>query len=226
MTMMARPSMRGARDDEAGEVRHLRLLARHHLRVVRLLSLRHARAVLRRAVLSARQRHRRPALGLRDLCRRLPHPAVRRARLRPHRRPRRPQIHLPHHHHGDGRRDLRGRPAADLQRDRLDRAVPAGGACACCRAWRSAASMAARRPMSPSMPARTSAASPRAWIQTTATLGFFLALLVIGLCRLYMDAGVVRRMGLAHPVPGLGHPARLLGLHPAAAERDRRSSRR
>ena len=29
-----------------------------------------------------------------------------------------------------------------------------------------------------------------AWIQTTATLGFFLALLVIGLCRVYMDAKV------------------------------------
>ena len=34
--------------------------------------------------------------------------------FRPHRRSRRPQIHLPRHHRGDGRRDLPGRPAAHL----------------------------------------------------------------------------------------------------------------
>ena len=38
------------------------------------------------------------------------------------------------------------------------------------------------------------------WIQTTATLGFFLALAVIGLCRVYMDAEGVRGLGLAHSV--------------------------
>ncbi len=37
-------------------------------------------------------------------------------RLRPHRRPRRPQVHVPDHDHDHGRRDLRGRPVADLQR--------------------------------------------------------------------------------------------------------------
>ena len=64
------------------------------------------------------------------------------------------------------------------------------------------------------------------WIQTTATLGFFLALLVIGICRTQHGRQGVRRMGLAHSVPGLARPAGLLGLHPAQAERDRRSSSR
>ena len=53
------------------------------------------------------------------------------------------------------------------------------------------------------------------WIQTTATLGFFLSLLVIGLCRVYMDAGDLRRLGLARAFPGLARAAGLLGLHPA-----------
>ena len=59
-----------------------------------------------------------------------------------------------------------------------------------------------------------------AWIQTTATLGFFLSLLVIGICRFSgdHDAGAVQLMGLAHSVPGLADPAGLLGLHPAEAE--------
>jgi MFS family permease len=38
-----------------------------------------------------------------------------------------------------------------------------------------------------------------AWIQTTATLGFFLALLVIGLCRVYMDAKVFADWGWRIP---------------------------
>src|SRR5436853_1084759 len=37
------------------------------------------------------------------------------------------------------------------------------------------------------------------FIQTTATLGFFLALLVIGLCRLYMDAKMVSEWGWRIP---------------------------
>ena len=37
------------------------------------------------------------------------------------------------------------------------------------------------------------------WIQTTATLGFFLALLVIGLCRVYMDAKVFADWGWRIP---------------------------
>ena len=38
-----------------------------------------------------------------------------------------------------------------------------------------------------------------AWIQTTATLGFFLALLVIGVCRVYMDAKVFADWGWRIP---------------------------
>src|SRR5207253_8348309 len=37
------------------------------------------------------------------------------------------------------------------------------------------------------------------WIQTTATLGFFLALLVIGACRIYMDAKVFAEWGWRIP---------------------------
>jgi MFS family permease len=38
-----------------------------------------------------------------------------------------------------------------------------------------------------------------AWIQTTATLGFFLALLIIGVCRVYMDAKVFADWGWRIP---------------------------
>ena len=108
--------------------RHLRLVARHRVRVVRLLSLRHAGAVLRGAVLPAGQRDRGAAVGLRHLRGRLPGAPVRRAGVRPHRRPGRPQVHLPGHHPGHGRLDLRGRPAADLRGGRLAGADPAGDA--------------------------------------------------------------------------------------------------
>ena len=46
------------------------------------------------------------------LRRRLPGPPVRRAGLRPDRRSRRPQIHLPRDDHGHGPLDLPGRPVA------------------------------------------------------------------------------------------------------------------
>jgi len=55
------------------------------------------------------------------------------------------------------------------------------------------------------------------WIQTTATLGFFLALLVIGVARVYMDAKAFCRMGLADSVLAFAHPARVLRLYPAQA---------
>ena len=57
------------------------------------------------------------------------------------------------------------------------------------------------------------------FIQTTATLGFFLALLVIGLCPLLHGRQDLRRLGLAHSVPGVADPAGVLGLHPAQAQR-------
>ena len=55
------------------------------------------------------------------------------------------------------------------------------------------------------------------WIQTTATVGLFLSLLVILGCR--CAGRGVRDLGLAHPVPPVDHPARDLRLHPAAAAR-------
>ena len=105
---------------------HLRLVARHGLRVVRLLPLRHAGAVLRRALLPPGQRHRGAAVGVRHLRRGLPGAAVRRPGLRAPGRPGRPQAHLPADHRGDGRLDLRGRAAADLRDDRHRRADPPG----------------------------------------------------------------------------------------------------
>ena len=122
--------------------------------------------------------------------------------------------------------DLPGRPAADLRRPSAGCAPVLLVTLRSCRAWRSAASMAARRPTSPSMRRTDERGYATSWIQTTATLGFFLALLVIGVCRIVDGRQGVRRMGLAHSVPGLADPAGVLGLYPAEAERDRRSSRR
>ena len=58
------------------------------------------------------------------------------------------------------------------------------------------------------------------WIQTTATLGLFLSLLVILFTRTWLRRGGLRRLGLAHSVPGLDRAARHLGLDPPAAEGD------
>ena len=64
------------------------------------------------------------------------------------------------------------------------------------------------------------------FIQTTATLGLFLSLLVILFTRTAHRRSRLRRLGLAHSVPGVGRPARHLGLDPAAARTNRRCSRR
>ena len=82
-----------------------------------------------------------------------------------------PQVHLPGHHPDHGPVDLRRRPAAQLRRDRHRRADHPDRACACCRAWRSAASTAARRPTSPSTRRTGKRGLYTCWIQTTATLG-------------------------------------------------------
>ena len=55
------------------------------------------------------------------------------------------------------------------------------------------------------------------WIQTTATLGLFMALLLILGIRTAMGEDRLRRLGLAHSVPALGDPARGLDLDPAEA---------
>ena len=76
------------------------------------------------------------------LCRRLRRPAIRRAVLRPPRRPDRPQVHLPDHHDPDGPRHVRHRPAAQLRRlghcrpDHADLPAPVPGSCARRRIWR------------------------------------------------------------------------------------------
>ena len=199
---------------------------RYGFRMVRLLSLRNVGAVLRSAVLPARQRHGRAALGLRHLRGRLPGAPVRRAAF--------------------GRiGDLVGRKYTFLVTilvmgaatfavgllptfadDRLAGAGSPGDLASAARASRSAASTAERRPTWPSTRGRNERGYATSFIQTTATLGFFLALLVIGVCARLHGCQDVRRMGLAHPVPGLAGPAGVLGLYPAQAQRDCRSSRR
>ena len=67
------------------------------------------------------------------------------------------------------------------------------------------------------------------WIQTTATLGLLLSLIIIMFTQIYVNANyrrghdgsrceahAVRRLGLAHSVPGLDRAARGLGLDPHA----------
>ena len=112
--------------------------------------------------------------------------------------------------------DLPGRPAADLRVDRLagadpaDVAAPAAGPRARRRIWRRG-----------DLRRRACAAGKRGyctcWIQTTATLGLFMALLVISAHAAPTWTRRLRRLGLAHSVPALGRPARLLGLDPAAS---------
>ena len=63
------------------------------------------------------------------------------------------------------------------------------------------------------------------FIQTTATLGFFVSLGVIGACRICPGRGGVPVVGMARPVPRLVRAARRVALHPAARCRSRRSSR-
>ena len=58
-----------------------------------------------------------------------------------------------------------------------------------------------------------------AWIQTTATLGLFLSLMVILGTRTADRRGGLRRLGLAHSVPGVHPAAGHLGLDPAVDER-------
>ena len=83
-------------------------------------------------------------------------------------------------------------------------ADPADRCCASCRASRSAASTAARRPTSPSMRRTGKRGFYTSWIQTTATLGLFMALLVILGIRTVHGRGGLHRLGLAHSVPALG----------------------
>ena len=165
----------------------------------------------------AGKRHGGVAVGLRDLRRGLPHPSVRRADLRPYRRPGRPQVHLPCHDHRDGRIDLPGRRAADLHRHRLARANPAGDAAAVPgpRARRRIRRRGDIRGRTlPAWRARLchelDSDHGHAWPSARADRHRIVP-------PVHGRQGV-RRVGLAPSVPRVNHPAGVLGLHPAAAE--------
>ena len=123
--------------------------------------------------------------------------------VRPARRPDRAQVHLPGHAAADGRGDVRRRRAAGLRDASASPHRSRWSCCGCCRGWRSAASTAASRPTSPSTRRTGKRGAYTGWIQTTATLGLLLALLVIVGVRSRARRGGVRRLGLAHPVPAV-----------------------
>ena len=55
------------------------------------------------------------------------------------------------------------------------------------------------------------------WIQTTATVGMLVALVIIGLCRYFMDAKDLLRLGLAHSILVLDSAPANLDLYPLEA---------
>ena len=87
----------------------IRVVARDRVRVVRLLHLRDARGLFRKAVLPAGQRDRGIPLEPGPLRRRVLGAPLRRPGVRPARRPRRPQVHVPDHDRRDGPVDGPGR---------------------------------------------------------------------------------------------------------------------
>ena len=150
----------------------------------------------------------------------LPGAAVRRAGVRPAGRSRRPQIHLPHHHPDHGCVDLPGRLPAELRHDRVHRAGGAHcaahgpGSRARRRVWRrgdlrrgACAPRQARllHELDPDhRDARPPALSHRHHVHAD--------LRERQLCRGDDSGGsqdhAVRRVGLAHSVPGLDRAAR------------------
>ena len=153
------------------------------------------------------------------LRRRLRGASVRRAVLRPPRRPHRPQVHLPRHHDRHGHRDLRRRPAARLRQHRHMRRPILFIACRLLQGlalggeYGGAATYVAEHAPQGRRGFYTS------WIQTTATVGLFLSLLVILALAPEHDAGGLRRLGLARPVPVSILLLGGLDLDPAAARR-------
>ena len=206
-----------ARADRRGAEGHFRVVAGHRFRVVRLLPVRLARGDHRQAVLLRRQSHGRLHLRAARVRRRLRRAAVRRAGVRPPRRPGRTQVHVPRHDPDHGLLDVRRRPAAELRADRHrragdpDRVAPVAGARAGRRirrrgdvrrralAGRSARCLYRLDPDDGDARARAVARRHRAVPP--------------------VHARDVRHLGLAHPVPAVADPADLLGVHPPAIER-------
>ena len=62
------------------------------------------------------------------------------------------------------------------------------------------------------------------WIQTTATLGLFMALLLILGIRTCDGRSGIQRLGLAHSVPALRHPARACRCGSGSSSMNRRCS--
>src|SRR5256712_479502 len=188
-------------------------------RVVRLLHFRESgRAAVGQVFRSRRLRQRAHQDG-RNLHGRVPDPPVRSLRVRPHRRHRGPQVHLPHHAERHGSGDGFHRPRAELRPDRRNggdspvAASPHPGVVPRRRVWR------------------------RHHLRRRACAGRQTGLLhrlaadvaharhrgVPG--RHHPDArdsgdGGVQRVGVADPVPALAPHGRDRHLHPAAASGD------
>ena len=81
--------------------------------------------------------------------------------------------------------------------DRHRRADPARPASACCRGWRSAANMAARRSTSPSMRRRNKRGLYTSFIQAGVIGGFLLSVAVVLVSEWFVDREALGRLGLA-----------------------------
>ena len=144
--------------------------------------------------------------------------AVRRADLRPPRRHDRPQIYLPHHHEPDGRRHVLYRRAAglcDLGHPRADRADrPASGAGP--RAWRRIWRRGDLRRRT--CAERTSAVTTRPGFRQPRRSACSWRCCWSSASAPPMGEADVCRLGLAHSVPALRHPARRVAVDPAQAQ--------
>ena len=144
-------------------------------------------ANIARELLLGREPNRQLHLRAPRLRRGLRGAPVRRAPLRPPRRPHRPQIHLPRHHDGHGPRDLRRRPPCRATPRSASLAPAAFIACRLLQGlalggeYGGAATYVAEHAPQGRRGFYTS------WIQTTATVGLFLSLIVILVLRLTMS---------------------------------------
>ena len=141
---------------------------------------------------------------------------VRRAVLRPARRHHRPQIHLPHHHDADGHRHLLHRPAAVLRFGRHHRAGHPD------RLASGAGPRARRRIRRRGDLRRRTCSEEQARPVHVVDSDHGDARPVHGAAARarhphHPGRTDLRRLGLAHSVPALGHPARGLDLDPAQA---------